>query len=70
MKEIRLILQGKDEENFASIKKWLNEKKDTRVLRTLLTEKYQEIKRIQFLGRSKKPTTQDQSIETVQEEPL
>jgi len=69
LKEIRLILQGKDEENFASIKKWLNERKDTGVLRTLLTEKYQEIKRIQLLGKSKNPTPQNQ-IKIVQEESI
>ena len=49
-KEIRLVLKDKDVEKFNMIKIWYNEKMDTSVLRTLLTEKYQEIKKIKLLG--------------------
>ena len=49
-KEIRLVLKDKDVEKFNMIKVWYNEKMDTSVFRTLLTEKYQEIKKIKLLG--------------------
>ena len=51
-KEIRLVLKGKDVEKFNIIKTWYNEKMDTAVFRTLLTEKYQEIKKIKLLGKT------------------
>ena len=46
MKEIRLKLQKKDEEKFTLIKQFLNENKDTGVLRNLINEKYQELKKL------------------------
>jgi len=70
-KEIRLVLKGKDVEKFNVIKTWYNEKMDTSVLRTLLTEKYQEIKKIKLLGKSNINDIQNKPLEkTVQEEVL
>ena len=59
-KEIRLVLKDKDVEKFNMIKIWYNEKMDTSVLRTLLTEKYQEIKKIKLLG-----NIQDENIQNI-----
>lgn len=70
-KEIRLVLKGKDVEKFNVIKMWYNEKMDTSVLRTLLTEKYQEIKKIKILGKpnASKPNSIEK-IEAVPEESI
>ena len=72
-KEIRLVLKGKDVEKFNIIKTWYNEKMDTGVFRTLLTEKYQEIKKIKLLGKANIEDIQNkhsEKIETIQEESI
>jgi len=51
MKEIRLILNGKEAENFEIVKGWYNEKTDTGVIRNLIKDKYQEVKKIKLLGK-------------------
>lgn len=64
-KEIRLVLKGKDVEKFNVIKTWYNEKMDTSVLRTLLTEKYQEIKKIKLLGNVNINDIQNKPLEKI-----
>ena len=50
MKEIRLVLTKSDFLKFKILKEWYNEQKDTQVLRNLITEKCQEIKKINLLS--------------------
>jgi hypothetical protein len=51
--EIRFHLQGVDSEKFKEVKDWLKQKTNTGVFRSLLDEKYQEIKKIK--AGTKKP---------------
>ena len=69
-KEIRLVLKGKDVEKFNVIKTWYNETMDTSVFRTLLTEKYQEIKKIKLLGKANTNDIQNKPLERIPEEIL
>ena len=50
MKEIRLVLKKSDFLKFKILKEWYNEQKETQVLRNLITEKCQEIKKINLLS--------------------
>jgi len=50
MKEIRLVLKKSDFLKFKILKEWYNEQKETQVLRNLITEKCQEIKKINLLA--------------------
>ena len=52
MTEIRIIFEGEDEEKFTIVKDWLKEKTNTGVIRNLINEKYQEIKRLHLLGKN------------------
>jgi len=67
-KEIRLVLKGKGLEKFDVIKTWYNEKMDTSVLRTLLTEKYQEIKKILLVGKANTNDIQNKPLGKIPEE--
>jgi len=68
MKEIRLILNKKEAENFEIVKGWYNEKTDTGVVRNLIKDKYQEIKKIQLLGKTPYAFPSDIHEKTIKEE--